>query len=162
MKLLASFPVRAAALAAAAALTVLITGCAAPVTRVTRVVDDAPRYSSAPAWDRYGTVTRIEEVQTSAQPTGSGAVLGGLFGGVVGNQFGHGAGRAAMTALGVFGGAVAGNTVEHNQAAAASDRHYRVSVRFDDGQRREFDYRDLAGLRSGERVRLHDGALQRG
>jgi len=163
MKPLDSIRLRAAAVAATAALATLITGCAAPVTRVTRVVDEPPpHFASAPAWDRYGSVTRIEEVQTSAQPTGGGAVLGGLIGGVVGNQFGHGGGRAAMTALGVFGGAVVGNNAERNQAAAASDRYYRVFVRFDDGDRREFDYSDLAGLHSGERVRLHDGMLQRG
>ena len=107
-------------------------------------------------------MARIEEVQTRAQPTGGGAVLGGLIGGVVGNQFGHGGGRAAMTALGVFGGAVAGDSAERSQAAAESSRYYRVFVRFDDGQHREFDYSDLAGLRNGERVRLHDGVLQRG
>ena len=162
MRPLASFPLRAAALAALAAVAALAAGCAVPVTRVTRVVDEPPHYAPAPAWDRYGSVTRIEEVQTSAQPTGGGAVLGGLVGGVVGNQFGHGGGRAAMTALGVFGGAVVGNTAERNQAAAASSRYYRVFVRFDDGERREFDYSDLAGLHNGERVRLHDGALQRG
>jgi outer membrane lipoprotein SlyB len=159
MKTLASFPLHAAA---AAALAGLITGCAAPVTRVTRVVDEPPRFAPAPAWDRYGSVMRIEEVQTSAQPTGGGALLGGLIGGVVGNQFGHGAGRAGMTALGVFGGAVVGDNAERNQAAASSSHYYRVFVRFDDGQRREFDYGDLAGLRTGERVRLHDGVLQRG
>ena len=162
MKPLASFTVRAATLAATAALAGLTAGCAVPVTRVTRVVDEPPRYAPAPAWERYGTVARIDEVQTSAQPTGGGAVLGGLIGGVVGNQFGHGGGRAAMTALGVFGGAVAGDSAERNQAAAASSRYYRVFVRFDDGERREFDYSDLAGLRSGERVRLRDGALLRG
>ncbi|MGA0609667.1 hypothetical protein [Caldimonas sp. KR1-144] len=153
---------RAAALAAAAS-ALLAAGCAVPVTRVTRVVDEPPMMAQAPAWDRLGTVTRIEEVETSAQPTGGGGVLGALVGGAVGNQFGRGGGRAAMTILGVFGGAVAGDTIERNQAAAASSRYWRVFVRFDDGEHREFDYRDLAGLRSGERVRLRgDGVLQRG
>jgi outer membrane lipoprotein SlyB len=162
MKTLASLTWRGATLAATAALATFITGCAVPVTRVTRVVDEPPHYAPAPAWERYGSVARIDEVQTSAQPTGGGAVLGGLIGGVVGNQFGHGGGRAAMTALGVFGGAVAGDSAERNQAAAASNRYFRVFVRFDDGERREFDNSELAGLHSGERVRLRDGVLMRG
>ena len=143
MNPLASFSAHAAALAATAACAVLAAGCAVPMTRVTRVVDPPPRFEPTPAWDRYGTVSRIEEVQTTAQPSGGGAVLGALVGGVVGNQFGRASGRAAMTALGVFGGAVAGDNVERNQAAASSSRHYRVFVRFDDGQCREFDYSDL-------------------
>ena len=157
---LTTHPLRRAwplALFAAAALS----ACAVPVTRTTRVYEAAPPPVYAPAV-RYGTVDRIEEVTTRAEPTGGGTLLGALVGGVVGNQFGHGSGRAAATALGAFGGAVVGNNVEQQQAAAASDRHWRVFVHFDDGQRREFDYSVFNGLRAGERVRLHDGVLERG
>lgn len=141
----------------------LLSACAVPVTRTTRVYEPAPPppVAMAPAV-RYGTVARIDEVDTHAQPTGGGTVLGALVGGVVGNQFGHGGGRAAATALGVFGGAVVGNNVEQQQAAAASGRYWRVFVRFDDGERREFNYSALNGLHPGERVRLHDGVLDRG
>ena len=140
----------------------LLSACAVPVTRTTRVYEAAPPpVAMAPAL-RYGTVARIDEVDTQAQPTGGGTVLGALVGGVVGNQFGHGSGRAAATALGVFGGAVVGNNVEQQQAAAASSRYWRVFVRFDDGERREFNYSALNGLHPGERVRLRDGVLERG
>jgi outer membrane lipoprotein SlyB len=139
-----------------------LAGCAVPVTRTTRVYEaPPPPVVMAPAV-RYGTVSRIEEVQTTQQPTGGGSVLGAVIGGVVGNQFGHGGGRAAATALGVFGGAVVGNNIEHAQAAAHSGRYFRVFVQFDDGARAEYDYADLAGLRSGERVRLSGGVLERG
>jgi outer membrane lipoprotein SlyB len=145
-----------------AALAAGLAGCAVPVTRTTRVYEAAPPpVAMAPAV-RYGTVGRIEEVQTAAQPSGGGSVLGAVIGGVVGNQFGHGGGRAAATALGVFGGAVVGNSVERAQAAAASSRYFRVFVHFDDGGRAEYDYADLAGLHSGERVRLSGGVLERG
>lgn len=140
----------------------LLSACAVPVTRTTRVYEaPPPPVVMAPAV-RYGTVGRIEEVQTQAQPSGGGTVLGAVIGGVVGNQFGHGGGRAAATALGAFGGAVVGNNVEQQQAAAASGHYWRVFIRFDDGERREFNYSALNGLRTGERVRLHDGVLERG
>ena len=110
---------------------------------------------------QYGTVRRIDVVETTEQPTGGGTVLGGLVGGVLGNQIGHGAGRAAATVLGAVGGGVIGNNLEQQQAAANSSRVYRVVVAFDHGSTRSFDYRELNGLRVGDRVRLDHGALER-
>lgn len=154
-------PTRLAAVLVTTAVLTAMAGCAVPVTRTTRVYESPVPLRQEPVVERYGSVARIDEVDTTLQPTGGGSVLGAVVGGVLGNQVGRGAGRAAATALGVFGGAVVGNNVEQNQAAAASSRHYRVFVQFDDGGRREFDYRDLAGLRSGDRVRVHAGVLER-
>jgi outer membrane lipoprotein SlyB len=152
---------RAAVTVTALASALALTACAVPVTRTTRVYDAPPVYAAVPAVE-YGTVRRIEVIDTTVQPTGGGVALGALIGGVVGNQFGHGSGRAAATALGVFGGAVIGNNAEQQQAAAASSRVYHVVVGFDDGRTRSFDYRALDGLRTGERVRLEGGVLLRG
>ena len=151
-----SFGATAAALALAAGS---LTACTVPETQVTHVYD-APggvEYSAA----EYGTVRRIDVVETSEQPTGGGAVLGGLVGGVLGNQIGQGAGRGAATVLGVFGGALLGNNIEHKEAAAASRRYYHVVVEFDHGSERSFDYYELDGLRVGERVKLDHGVLGR-
>lgn len=141
-----------------------LTGCAAPVTRTVHVYD-APGMAAAPPPPRpvvrYGTVSRIEVIDTQQQASGGGAVLGAVIGGVVGNQIGRGAGNALATAAGVFGGAIAGNRLEQDHAAANSSTVYRVYVDFDDGARRHFDYRDLAGLRAGERVRFEHGVLDR-
>ncbi len=151
-----------AARAGAAAAALLLGACAVPVTRTTHVVE-GPEFAPEPVtWVQYGTVTRIEEIDTRVGNSGGGAALGAVIGGVVGNQIGHGSGRAAATVLGVFGGAVVGDNVERNNAAAASGTIYRVYVRFDDGSRRSFDYRGLGGLHRGERVRLQDGVLGRG
>lgn len=161
----ANAPSRATQLAAALGACIaglVLSGCAVPVTRTTHVYE-APGYPApAPvAAKRYGTVERIDVIETHQGDSGGGAVLGGLLGGVVGNQIGHGAGRAAATALGVFGGAVAGDHIERNEAAANSGTVYRVFVEFDDGSRRNFDYRALNGLRTGDRVRLQHGVLDR-
>lgn len=140
----------------------LLSGCAAPVTRTTRVVHDswnAPVASTT--YVQYGTVARIEEISTQVHDSGGGSVLGAVIGGVVGNTIGHGMGRAAATGLGIFGGAVIGDNIERNNAQAASSVVYRVFVHFDDGSQRSFDYRGLNGLHNGERVRLDHGLLDR-
>lgn len=140
----------------------LLTACAVPVTRTVRTIDGPPPPPHVQPAPLYGTVTRIDEIDTRVAPTGGGAALGAVVGGVIGNQFGGGMGRAAATALGVFGGAVVGNNVERQQAAAASNTVFRVFVHFDDGSRRSFDYSGLDGLHRGERVRWEHGQLQRG
>ena len=51
-------------------------------------------------------------VRQPAQGTGAGALMGAVAGGAVGNAIGHGNGRAAATALGIFGGAILGDRIE--------------------------------------------------
>lgn len=150
------------ALGSAVIAATLLSACAVPVMRTSRVID-APGYPpvASATYLQYGTVSRIEEISTHVGDSGGGAVLGAVIGGVVGNTIGHGMGRAAATGLGIFGGAVVGDNIERNNAAAASSVVYRVHVRFDDGSQRSFDYRGLNGLRTGERVRLDHGILDR-
>ena len=57
-------------------------------------------------------VCNDEPVAVHRQPSGAGALIGAIAGGAMGNAVGAGAGRAAATALGVFGGAVVGNSIE--------------------------------------------------
>jgi len=57
-------------------------------------------------------VCNNQQYLTEAPRTGGGALLGALVGGLAGNSIGSGGGRAAATALGVFGGAIAGDRIE--------------------------------------------------
>ena len=57
-------------------------------------------------------VCNNQQYITEAPRSGGGALLGALVGGLAGNSIGGGGGRAAATALGVFGGAVIGDRVE--------------------------------------------------
>jgi len=57
-------------------------------------------------------VCSTQQVAVEPQKSGAGALLGAIAGGVMGNAIGHGGGRAAATALGLFGGAVVGDRVE--------------------------------------------------
>jgi Glycine zipper 2TM domain len=51
-------------------------------------------------------------VREPARTTGAGAVMGAIAGGAMGNAIGDGNGRAAATAIGLFGGAILGNKIE--------------------------------------------------
>jgi uncharacterized protein YcfJ len=51
-------------------------------------------------------------VREPARKSGAGALLGAVAGGAAGNAIGGGSGRAAATALGIFGGAILGNHIE--------------------------------------------------
>ncbi len=123
----------------------------------------SPPQAPVPPVAVRGTVEQIAALQTHLEPTGGGAVLGAVAGGLIGSRFGEGLGRAVATGAGVVGGAAVGNTIEHNQAAAAGAQTvYRVTVRMDDGTQRSIDFHDLAGLRVGERVHFANGLLVRG
>ncbi len=61
------------------------------------------------------------QVVTSTPNTGGGALLGALAGGALGSVVGQGSGRIAATALGIFGGAVAGDKIESNTPAAVQN-----------------------------------------
>lgn len=114
-------------------------------------------YSRPAPYSDEGIVRAIDVIPVSSRPSGAGAVLGAIVGGVVGNQFGSGSGRALTTIGGAVAGGVAGNAVE--QRTRRDDEVYRVSVRFDDGSIRDFDYQQIGNLRVGDRVRLVDGQL---
>ena len=71
--------------------------------------------SSTPVVQQVAVPRQIcnnQQYITEAPRSGGGALLGALIGGVAGNAIGSGGGRAAATALGVFGGAVVGDRVE--------------------------------------------------
>lgn len=109
---------------------------------------------------QYGEITAIEPIMDSAAPSGTGAVIGGVLGAVLGNQVGDGSGRAAATAIGGAGGAVAGHKVE--KARSENIVGYRVHVRLDNGGSRSFERSSLDGLDVGERVRIDGSRLRPG
>ncbi|WP_290427338.1 glycine zipper 2TM domain-containing protein [Ramlibacter montanisoli] len=108
----------------------------------------------------HGVVRSVEVVDAPGWPNGAGAVAGGVVGGLLGNQIGSGGGRAAATIAGAVGGAFLGNSVQKRHPNQA--RIYRVVVLFDSGVTQTFEYRELDGLKVGDRVRLSNGVLGRG
>jgi outer membrane lipoprotein SlyB len=110
-----------------------------------------------PACLNCGTVESVREVATQGQGTGLGAVAGGVTGAVIGKQFGHGSGKTAMTILGAAGGAFAGHKIEEK---VRSSQRWDVTVRLDDGSYRTLTLEQQPAWRSGDRVRLVNGALE--
>ena len=142
-------------LAVAVSALALLGGCAS----------NSQRYNPNPPPSQYsnnavyGYVQSVDLVRAESQTTGAGAVIGGVIGAVVGRQIGGGSGRGAATAIGAVGGALVGNQIEKGQRAARD--FYRVSVRFDDGSQRQFDYENPVDVRQGDRVWVQNNQLMR-
>jgi outer membrane lipoprotein SlyB len=135
-----------------------VTACSAPPRRYEPVAQ-APVPVAAPAYYEQGRVRSIEVIPVAARSSGGGAVLGAIIGGVIGHQVGGGTGKALATGAGAVGGAVAGNAIEmHNKR---DDEIFRVSVRFEDGSVRSYDFQRIDDLRVGDRVKLEAGQIHR-
>ena len=142
-------------IAALLAATFALNGCVAPPPRQRVVYHEGPEQSqdySGRYCHRCGTVRDVDQVEMRQGNSGGGAVLGAIIGGVIGNQFGRGSGRAAATAVGVVGGAAVGNSVEENNARAASGYAWRFRVELDDGQWATVTQYDNPGVHPGDRV----------
>lgn len=104
-----------------------------------------------------GTVESMREVEQKGEGTGLGAVAGGIGGLILGNQVGGGTGKKIATVLGAAGGAYAGHQVEKNARATKS---YETSVRMEDGSYRTVTSPSTPTWRTGDPVRVVNGALQ--
>jgi uncharacterized protein YcfJ len=66
-------------------------------------------------------VCTTEQVTTPGNKSGAGALMGAIAGGAMGNAVGGGSGKAAATALGLFGGAIFGDKIEGAPLAKTQD-----------------------------------------
>lgn len=103
-----------------------------------------------------GRVESVQAVQSAAPASGVGVGLGAVVGGLLGNQVGKGNGRTLATIAGAVGGGYAGNEVEKRTHTSTT---YEVRVRMDDGEMRTFPQTGTSGWRTGDRVRVVNGAL---
>lgn len=147
-------------LVAAAAALAATAGCSTPrdysSPRQVAPVTQSPSSYNA----RYGQVRSIQTVDRAGGASGAGAVVGAVVGGVLGHQVGKGDGRTAATVGGAVAGGVVGNEIEKRRGSN-STQVYRVEVQFDNGAVDSYDFTDLNGLRTGDRVRFEDGQLYR-
>jgi len=139
----------------------VLSGCVVAPAREERVVYQQPPQVArpVPVYADFGRVERIGTVQIAQRPTGGGAILGAVVGAVVGHQIGGGTGKGLATVGGAVGGALAGNAIEGQ--ALRPDEVYRVTVRFDNGGLRDYDFRRIDDLRVGDRVKWEGGQLHR-
>ena len=117
-------------------------------------------YPGNQAYSQFGRVTNVEYVRGGQSQGVAGAVIGGAVGGLAGSQVGGGSGRTAATVAGVIGGALIGNMLERNMDRNRVE-HYRVTVQFDNGGVRQFEYAQHPNVQIGDRVRAEGDQLYR-
>ena len=110
---------------------------------------------------QFGRVTNVEYLRGGQSQGVAGAVAGGVVGGLAGNQVGGGRGRTAATVVGVVGGALIGRAIEQNMNRNSGQDYYRVTVQFDNGSVRTFDYAQAPDVRIGDRIRADGNQLFR-
>ncbi len=138
----------------------LVTACSsAPRRDANAMQAPYPASRQASPYTEYGRVENISSVQLASRNNAAGAVLGAVVGAVIGNQIGSGSGKALATGAGAIGGAVAGNAIQNRDRR--DDEVFRVSVRFEDGSVRDFDFQRVDDLRVGDRVKFEAGQLHR-
>ncbi|MBK6748163.1 glycine zipper 2TM domain-containing protein [Ottowia sp.] len=118
-------------------------------------------YPGNQAYGNYGRVSNVEYLRGGQSRGVAGAVIGGAVGGLAGNQVGGGSGRAAATVAGVVGGALIGRALEQNMGGGGGQEIYRVTVQFDNGSARAFDYAQPPNVQIGDRVRVDGNQLYR-
>ena len=104
-----------------------------------------------------GVIESVREVDAKGQGSGLGAVGGAVVGGLLGNQAGAGRGKDVMTVVGAVGGALAGNEVEKR---VKTTKRYEVTVRLNDGSSRVISEAGLPTWRTGDKVKVINGAIQ--
>jgi uncharacterized protein YcfJ len=101
-----------------------------------------------------------QPVTYQPQPSGAGALIGGIAGAAIGNSIGGGFGRAAATGLGLFAGSVIGNQAEANSAPPVTQtvRQCRTVTQYENrtvGYDVVYDYQ---GMRHQTRMAHDPGA----
>jgi len=135
-------------LIASTLMMLALAACSTTTTRTVHVNEDPQAAYRA----SHGSITKIEEVQTSQDNTGAGAVIGGIVGGVAGHQIGQGRGKDAATVAGVVGGALIGNEIEKKNNAPKT--HFRLTVHLDNGDYRTIQQNTIGDLQVGDRIRI--------
>lgn len=128
-------------------------GTAKPKTAPAQVASSAPVAKCS----NCGVIESVREITAKGEGSGIGAAGGAIVGGVLGHQVGGGSGKQIATVVGAVGGAVAGNEVEKRVKASKS---YDITVRLDDGSTRVISEVNAPSWRSGDRVKIVDGAIR--
>jgi outer membrane lipoprotein SlyB len=105
-----------------------------------------------------GVIVSMREVETEGEAGAVGAVGGAVVSGAIGNQVDHATGNKIARVAGAAGGAVAGHQIEKYVKRETS---YEIIVRLEDGTSRVFHEPTSSMWRSGDRVKIIDGALRK-
>jgi outer membrane lipoprotein SlyB len=143
-------------IAAALAVSTVLTGCAAPGLGGGSYSRDQARREQTV---RMGYVESVREVKLEGTRSGIGPAAGAVAGGVAGSTIGRGRGAALGTIAGAVIGGVAGQAAEQGFTAKQG---VEVTVKLDNGTMLAVTQEADETFRPGDRVRiLSDGATTR-
>lgn len=103
-----------------------------------------------------GRIIAVEDVPVSGTSSGIGTVGGGVTGGVLGSRIGNGGTGSILAGVGgAIIGAIAGNAIERGVTSGSATRFH---VQMDDGAVINVVQTNEAGLQTGDRVTVYEGA----
>jgi len=111
-----------------------------------------------PICNDCGKVTAVRVVEKEGDTGAVGMIAGGVAGALLGRQVGAGRGRDVATVAGAAGGAYAGNKIEGKMKATKT---WAVSVRFDNGSERTFNFESDPGMIAGDPVKASGSSIVR-
>ena len=139
-----------AALAAAIAASVSVSGCASTSSGSVYSGGQARQEQTV----RMGVVESVRQVIIEGTKSGVGTVAGGVVGGVAGSNVGGGKGSTIGTILGAVAGGLAGKAIEEG---VSKKQGLEITVKLDNGEMRAITQDADENFRPGERVRLLSG-----
>lgn len=105
-----------------------------------------------------GKVTAVRVIEKKGDTGAVGIIAGGVAGALLGHQVGRGRGKDVATVAGAAGGAYAGNAIEGKMKATKT---WAVSVLFDSGGERTFNFESDPGLMTGDSVKASGSSIVR-
>lgn len=97
-----------------------------------------------------GKVVSVNVVEKQGEGGAIGIIGGGAAGALLGQQIGQGSGKDLATIAGAIGGAYAGKKIEEK---VRTHKVWHVTVQYNDGNRRSFEFAQDPGLIVGDKVR---------
>ena len=118
----------------------------------------APTAKSSAVCAECGKVTSVKVVEKEGEGSPLGLIAGGVAGAVLGHQVGGGSGKDLATIAGAAGGAYAGHKIEQK---ARSTKVWTVSVHFENGEERSFNFENDPGYAAGDAVKQTGNGIAR-
>ena len=105
-----------------------------------------------------GQVTAVKVMEKEGESGAAGLIAGGVAGALLGHQIGAGTGKDVATLAGAAGGAYAGKRIEGKMKATKT---WVVSVKFENGSERTFNFEKDPSLVTGTLVKLSGSSIVR-
>jgi outer membrane lipoprotein SlyB len=112
----------------------------------------------AAACSDCGKVSAVNMSEKDGKGGAVGVIAGGVAGALLGHQVGKGTGKDVATIAGAAGGAYAGHKIEGKMNKI---RTWAVTVRFDNGEERVFNFDHDPGMSAGDLVKAAGGSIVR-